>query len=127
MLHKLRKNVHDLRIAFLHGKAFKKIEKGNYAYAASLLERLCEEDPEGKNEYSYFCIGDCYYRLEKYEKAQKWLKKSFDIYKMNILRVKNPRVLRTFSELKKTYIEVLRINGQHEVAKMIKSKYKVRS
>ena len=127
MLHKLRKVLRDLRIAFMHGKAFKKIEKGNYAEAASLLERLCGEDPEGKNEYSYFCIGDCYYRLKKYEKAQKWLKKSFDIYKMNIFEVKNQRDLRTFSELKNTYIVVLRINGQHEVAKMIKSKYKVRS
>ena len=127
MFHKLRKVIRDLRIAFMHGKAFKKIEKGNYAGAALLLERLCEEDPDGKNEYSYFCIGDCYYRLEKYEKAQKWLKKSFDRYKMNILGVKNQRVLRTFSELKNTYIEVLRINGQNEIAKMIKRKYKVRS
>ena len=92
-----------------------------------MLERLCDEESEGNNEYSYFCIGDCYYRLEKYEKAQKWLKKSFDVYKENIFRVKDQRVQRTFGKLKSTYIEVLRINGQHEIAKIITSKYKVHS
>lgn len=110
------------RSAFLHGKAFKKIEQGNYIGGAALLEYLCSDENNDYPEYSYFRLGDCYYRLHKYEKALNWLKRSFEIYHKNAYANKEERYLSCYNDVKNTYIKVLKHTGHHEYAKIVKSK-----
>ena len=112
------------RSAFLHGKAFKKIEKGNYIGGAALLEYLCRDENNDNPEYSYFRLGDCYYRLGKYEKALSWLKRSFEIYQKNVPNKKEDRYQSCFNDVAETYIDVLKHTGRHEYAKIIKTKHR---
>lgn len=116
--------IKQIRSAFLHGKAFKKMENGNYVGAASILEVLCKDENARNIEYSYYRLGDCYYRLGKYEKAVGWLKKSFEIYQANIHTNKEDRYKNCYNDLKNTFSEVLKRTGRHEYANLIKSKHK---
>ena len=112
-----------MKVAFQTGKAFKMIERGNYLGGAKLLESLCEK--KDKNiEYTYYRIGDCYYRLKKYDVALRWLKKSFDIYRSNLSDNRQVDHNRWFRDAKKMYIETLKLTGNIEMAKVIRSKTK---
>ena len=49
----LKKYFGNMRSAFLHGKAFKMIEKGNFLSGAKLLESLCEDESRAERGYVY--------------------------------------------------------------------------
>lgn len=120
MIQKILKFINSCKSAYLTGRAFKMIEQGNYGGGAALLEKLCQNDKKDNPEYLYFRLGDCYYRMQKYSKAVKWLKKSLDSYKLKIPANQNRPNF--YNDVKDTYMDALKLNGQHELAKIIKTK-----
>lgn len=66
----IRKIIMECKSAFYHGKAFKKMELGQYEYASRILESLIKETPNGINiEHSYYSLGRCYFRMGNLETA----------------------------------------------------------
>ncbi len=109
----------------MHGRAFKRIEKGNYVGGAAILEELCKNE-QNNPEYSYFRLGDCYCRMGKYERAIRWLKKSFDIYSSKIGSNRDDTYRRCYEDAKEMYIYALEAVGRVEQAKIVQKK-RVRS
>ena len=109
-----------MKSAFRHGKAFKRMERGKYESAARLLESVCNEVPEHTNsEYTYYNIGECYFRMGKLDTALIWLSKSHDQYSNHIDSNKDVRYLRAYRDMLQLYCKALRINHQNELADKI--------
>jgi tetratricopeptide (TPR) repeat protein len=108
--------------AFLHGKAFKRMECKNYIGAAKILEKLCEDDQEENIEYSYYSLGLCYYALGNYEKALNWCSKSYKLYRQNVTS-KTDRKYESFGKLSPPYCYTLKRDGKRELAKVIQAEF----
>jgi len=120
MIDMLKKIVNDGRTAFLHGKAFKRIEKENYKGAANILEKICHENTNDQNsEYVFYCLGLCHFQLGNLITAREWLTKSYDLYKKNIITDTSIRYRRWFRDLAELYCKVLRIDGSDDLADQI--------
>lgn len=120
MINSIIKFYKDSKSALYHGKAFKKMELGRYESAARILESVCQENPDSPNiEYSYYSIGQCYFRLGKLKTALTWLSKSYDLYRKNIKKNRNFRYRTGYQDLIQLYCKALRIDHQIELADKI--------
>lgn len=98
------------------------MELGRYKVAATILEKMCEYNPEDHNiEFSYYSIGQCYFRMGKLETALHWLSKSYDLYRNNIQERKSFTHFKTYRETIQLYCKALRINLQDNLADKIMS------
>ncbi len=106
------------RDAFLHGKAFKKMERGNYLGAAKILENICRDNKDDENmEYTYFSIGRCYFELGKNVKALNWFSKSYDLYQKKIAPDSDARYRIAYRDLISVYCRTLERDGKSQIAK----------
>jgi tetratricopeptide (TPR) repeat protein len=120
MKKKFIKTYKELKSAFYHGKAFKRMERGKYGSAARILESVCHEVPEGTNsEYTYYNIGQCYFRMNELGTALNWLSKSYDLYTNNIKSNRSFRYLSGYRDMLQLYCKALRIDRQNELADKI--------
>ncbi len=120
MIRSIHRFIKECRSAFYHGKAFKKMELGKYEIAANLLEKLCQDFPEDNNiEYSYYSVGQCYFRIGRLDTALSWLSKSYELYRKNIKENRNYRYLSAYRDMLQLYCKALRINRQEGLAEKI--------
>jgi tetratricopeptide (TPR) repeat protein len=110
--------------AFLHGKAFKKMECKNYIGADKILEKLCQDDQDDNIEYSYYLLGRCYYALGNYKKALNWFAKSYKLYRQNVSAKSDSTYEKCYRELVALYCYTLKKEGNIELAKQIQSDLK---
>ena len=110
----------DCKSALNHGKAFKRMELCRYESAARILESACQEHPSSPNiEYSYYSIGQCYFRLGELLTALKWLSKSYELYRNNTQVNRDHRYLSGYRDMLQLYCKALRISRQNELADKI--------
>jgi tetratricopeptide (TPR) repeat protein len=117
MINSVRKIYKECKSALYHGNAFKRMELGRYKSAALILESVCQDNPDSPNiEYSYYSIGQCYFRLGELKTALIWLSKSNDLYRKNISGNRDFRYLSGYRDMLKLYCKALRIDRQNELA-----------
>jgi tetratricopeptide (TPR) repeat protein len=106
--------------AFSSGKAYKRMELGDYQGAANLLEKKHQEKTDSPNiEYSLYCLGFCYYKLGNLGKAKECLSKSRDLYTRNISSNNSFTYRQCFRDSIELYCKVLRISGSNDLAEQV--------
>lgn len=106
--------------AFLHGKAFKKMERKDFTGAAKILERLCEGGKSDNIEYSYYSLGLCYYSLGNYNKALNWFSKSYKLYRQTVTSKLDAKY-KNLKELVPLYCHSLKREGKGKLAEEIQA------
>jgi tetratricopeptide (TPR) repeat protein len=109
---KICKFLRSGKAAFLSGKAYKRMEKGNYRGAAIVLMEVCREKPDEENiEYLYYSLGQCHFNLGQLKTAIYWLSKSFELYTIHITTNTNLRYQKCYRDVIEFYCKLLRIDG----------------
>lgn len=112
--------IDDARRAFLSGKAYKRLELGNFLGAVNLLEKKYHEKPDSENiEYTLYWIGYCHFKIGNLKVAIGWLSEAYAIYNKNILVNSSPSYRNCYRDLSELYCKVLRIAGSDELADQI--------
>ncbi len=113
----IRRRIKSYKGAFLSGKAFKRMEKGNYRGAAIILMEICREIPDEENfEFLYYSLGHCHYKLGQQYTAIYWLSKSRALYKKGIVTQTSQRYRKCYRDAVELYCRVLRITGDTDKA-----------
>jgi len=116
----IRRRIKSYKGAFLSGKVFKRMEKGNYRGAAIILMEICREIPDEENiEFLYYALGQCHYKLGQLKTSIKWLSKSYDLYQKGMVTNSSHRYLRCFRDVVELYCKALRIDGNADIADKI--------
>ncbi len=116
----IRGKIKTYKAAFLSGKAFKRMEKGDYRSAAIILRKICREIPNEENiEFLFYSLGQCHYKLGQLKTAIKWLSNSYDLYQKGIVTNTSLRYRRCYRDVVELYSKVLRISGNADTADKI--------
>lgn len=117
MIKSFNDKLKEYKSAFYHGKAFRKMELGQFESAAKILESICRDNPrEPGNEISYYFIGQCYFRMGKIDLAINWLSKAYDLFNIKIIENRSYRYLRNYRDMLQMYCTALRIKGETVLA-----------
>jgi tetratricopeptide (TPR) repeat protein len=116
----VRSKLKTYKAAFLSGKAFKRMEKGNFRGAAIVLMEICREVPDEENiEYLYYSLGRCHYRLGQPHSSMYWLSKSIELYKKGLASETSQRYRRCYRDAVELFCKILRIVGDVDRADTI--------